>query len=710
MRYAARLLKGHEMPHTALYRRRHFAGAVQPPPVVATITPIPTSIAITGLGTTSNITGVTRSPAADSAKTVTAISSNPAIASVSGSIAIADGATTSTGSIVVTGVSVGAFSVMLSEYGGGQIANPANVSGTVAAASGPAPSFTISSMSIVQGVAINRDLRSGLSSNAPAGGSFAVDGSSAPVPAGLTISGNYFVGTTNAAAVPNNGIKFIYTAGATQIVSNPFPIYILANTSFDSSGRWTPARDPDGTVPALKFAELPLKTWVEIANTNNQDLLKPIYDSLGETLYQVGSDRYLGKFTNYNGCAIEPGGRKTFFCGGGHVGGSDNSVDEWDTATLSWRIIAHPSKVGRDGFTAEDYQIFADSLRSWDGTGYIRAYSRSSTGFAAKIAPGFSHYQWLETLGPARFVSDPSEVIFANGDPASAWATHTTGVIDYDPLDGGFGDILPDHMPTPRHMYSGFTVNNANELLCVTRSIWKCLRDGTGWLKANVAGARNYYPAGLAVGESTWVLDDPVNNRVLRGGCGSNCGQTTPGYFYYGSCIAINKTTLATSNVGGLLPSTLTISQLNMGDTFQMACQVGRLGLWLNSTYASSFNLDTNVAIGYDLTGTYLNWSNEGRVAVHVPALNKILRFDTYAGRVGSQDPLPCFAMDAPANAGPVGPSGRGTLNIAPFAIDASALPSAPSILMYNRIWLYNNSYLVYVPFGDTNVFICRVA
>lgn len=92
---------------------------IRPVSSAATLTPTPATLALAAGGANGTITGVTRSIAAAGAKTVTATSSAPGVATVSGSLAIADGATTSTGSVTVTPVAAGNATITLQESGGG---------------------------------------------------------------------------------------------------------------------------------------------------------------------------------------------------------------------------------------------------------------------------------------------------------------------------------------------------------------------------------------------------------------------------------------------------------------------------------------------------------------------------------------------------------------------------------------------------------------
>lgn len=506
----------------------------------------------------------------------------------------------------------------------------------------------------------------------------------------------------------------------TTIVSPPVPVRIYTSTpgaTFNGSGHWTPQKDGTGKVLASEWAGLPLKEWRQWSNTNMEAVIKPILDAGGYNIYRHGSAGFGGITVGYSGAAIKPGGGEAYFHGGGHEDGSDNTVVKLDTERGTFSIAAYPSKVGVDGYTAEDDQIFALARQSAlvDRINII-PYTRSSTGFASKIHMSFSTFQWVECVGPARYVTDPNEVVFPNGGKLLNLYSQRVRVV-FEDSGGEISDIMPDGRPTSRHTYSGFVWVDNTKLMLAVRSNWWCNLNGTGWRRYPQPGSR--VPQTLnKVGEMIWTMYDPATRKVYKGGCGGECHSTTPAYFFYGAMQAINVDTGATTEVNNIRAPSLIAAMLNPGDHYKTFTVAGRkivhIEAWSQYTYVdyvgrqfmNTYDIDTQETRGFEITGNMTQLSNEGNPCIYHPGLSKVYYFD-------SRSPsLPCRSVSIVPTGTPIAGLYQAPQTLETFA-NAASLPVAGnpshSPLIYTRLWLFGD-VIVYCPYAGKDLWVARIA
>jgi hypothetical protein len=461
----------------------------------------------------------------------------------------------------------------------------------------------------------------------------------------------------------------------------------------------------------IDFASLPLQTWTEMPNsTFNTSGLKEALDADGATLYSYGSDKVGAALTNFNGMAWDYVNGRAWATGGGHHGGSDNSVFKLNLNTMQWSVDSIGTKVGKDGFTAEDADLYARSkdytvygggptFPPWNpatlGTNpYKRAYSRSSTGFAVNTGSTFSQIAWREVPGPAgpfaneaeynAFLAAPDKLHFPAIQGAnSAW------------------DIMADGRPSTRHWYGGqFYLPTRDEIFFAVRGFWR-YKPGTGWdLCSTYYKVPQYNHA-----EKVWFQYDEINDVIYNGGCGSDCVNN--GYFFYSNGVKINPVTQTEVAVNFITDwnSSRVLSGDSMIVSFKAGRWIGGVGGIDTPDKGWSFHLDTSEKRILTFVGaSYTGSRAEGNACVYIPETGKLWLFDTHTNS------LPCWEYDIDAQqAG--GPGGTYTVasRLKSFS-NASSLPVNNAGLMYNRVTYWQQKkVLVYVPSDNANVWVCRV-
>ena len=521
--------------------------------------------------------------------------------------------------------------------------------------------------------------------------------------AGVTVTGAGLTLTYNGVApIAANAVPaFRWTATrASTMTLSPLANVRIAAPLPPVPGAWNPARNAQGVIPSSEWQALQYRTWTRWANTNASTVLKPLFDSSGHTLYQLGSNKLDSIFDNFNGAAVKAGGTRAAFYGGGHEGGSTNAIVEFDVLTGMWRIIDYGTKVGVGGMTQEDYVLYADNARSANvGSIYIKPYSRSPTGFAAKVQNSFSFFGWLNCIGPERYSNNPNEVVYANGGTVSSYNSQIPNVQIAFPGDlYGAYDIFPDGKPTPRHTYAGFLYIDDNKLMNITRSTWFANRT-TGWISRNNGGR-----VGQAkpVGELLWSILDGPNNRVLKGGCGSNCSGTVPAYYFYRQGVFIDTTTGAETDSPNLFPASIPQNVLNSGDTFNAAFVAGRRVGWASGTHMATYHLDTGAKVGYEFSAPTGIPMQEGQPSIYAPSLGGVLLFNSNTAK------LACTFIATDTMAAPL-PNGNIPVTPTVFPLANSViLPQVP--LVYTRLWMLEaENVLIYASQFNNDLFVCRM-
>lgn len=111
-----------------------------------------------------------------------------------------------------------------------------------------------------------------------------------------------------------------------------------------SNGRWTPARNPDGTIADESWALLPLHQVVEWAGTALESQLAPPYGAEG-TFRDWGVEGIRAHFDNWAGAAFDEATGRFFCFGGGHAGSSNNMLSCFDARTGKWSVAIPPTPV-----------------------------------------------------------------------------------------------------------------------------------------------------------------------------------------------------------------------------------------------------------------------------------------------------------------------------------------------------------------------------
>jgi hypothetical protein len=507
------------------------------------------------------------------------------------------------------------------------------------------------------------------------------------------------------------------TYGSTSLLTSATTYDYSLVTSVTGSQNWTAYQywhqastivrsdSTRGAVPAgINFAALPLQTWTEITNSAFESAVKPTLDAAGATIYSYGSDGVSAAITNYNGMAWDYVGGRGWATGGGHDGGSDNSVFLLNMNTMKWSVDSIGTEIGKDGFTAQDADLYSMAdVYSFDGTlpawgainqfnPYKRAFPRSSTGFAVNTGGTFSTVAYKEVPGPAgafanqaeydAFVAAPQKIAFpAIGNPLQ-------------------GDIMFDGRPATRHWYGGqFYSPTRGDILYAVRAMWR-YTPGVGWVNAQTSYTIPQYNNT----ENVWFQYDEVNDVLYKGGCGSDCYVTN--YFFYGGAVQINLDTLTETPVTVITNPTST-PVVVAGESQITTFKAGR---WIGGIYSATngwrFNLDDSTKQKLTFTGTgYSGNTSDGNASVYIPTLGKMWLFDTHTTS------LPCweYDIDAAAAGGP-----NGTYTVAARTktfTNSAALPATPGPgLVYNRLTYWpQKKVLVYVPNATSNVWVCRV-
>lgn len=463
----------------------------------------------------------------------------------------------------------------------------------------------------------------------------------------------------------------------------------------------------------IDFSTFPLQTWTEIPNSRFESTVKPLLDAAGNVLYRWGSDKVGAVMTNFNGMAWDFDGNRAWAHGGGHAGGSDNSVFKLDLNTMTWAIQNPGSLVGVDGFTAEDDLLWgsinARINGSWDeviaaggtpGNVEVRSYSRSSTGFAMAYGTSFSQFCWIACTGPARRLT-------TKADHDAMWAFYPANF--QVPITGPSDiyttyDLMPDGRPASRHMYSGQIYSKGrNELVYIVRALYRCKVDGTGWIRYQDGGRQvlNRY-----AGEYIWLQYDDQNDIVYKGGCSSDCYIN--GNYYYTNGVKFQMSTLAESDVSLVDASAFpnTIGSVNSGSSQMFSYKTGRwIGGVCSTGYGWQYNLDTGAKRNIQSVGTtFSGYVSERATAVYVPELGKLWAFNT------NVQSLPCYEydIDSPQAGGPFGTYTVQT-RTKTFS-NSAALPPNTGGLVYNRLTYWpQKKVVVYIPAQDTNVWVMRV-
>ena len=576
------------------------------------------------------------------------------------------------------------------------------------------PALQVPSQFVVQNQSAASDFRSYLT-NIAAGGTFALEVGS--LPTGLTISGNGMLGSVTTAAATYASITVRYTNGAATVVSNPFSIVVGDGAVFNAQGQWTPPRDGAQTILPTAWQTLPANTWVQVANTAMVPIIKPQFDAIGATLYAYGSAGLAGLVASYSGTALSPNGNRAILAGGGHEDGACNGVVEFDVPKMQYIIRDFGSRVGVDGFTAQDAVMYGDTRQGVVSASRIniREYARSATGFAAKLFASLSTFAWVNALGPARLVTDPEAIVYPNNGKVNSWQSQPFHIAFENPPPGDQNQlcIMPDGRPAALHTYNGNQIIN-NEYWSLTRQVSRCRLDGLGWRLHPAVGARFGYSHPVAIGELTWSIHIPSLGKVYRGGCGGNCQSP---YTYYGAADEIDTTTGAMTIKYGLTTN-VNNQQLYLG-THDAFCVDNNRAIWSMNVYPAdvnyqgfpdrpiyvlSYDFVTNVKYACEVSyDNILMTAGEGQSQVWMPNINRLLRFDTNAGKA-----YKCIAIDIT----PSGPTNAQGAFIKPRVLFPLANSATVPVggLVYNRIWNYTDyNVLVALTNANGNVCVCRV-
>jgi hypothetical protein len=100
-----------------------------------------------------------------------------------------------------------------------------------------------------------------------------------------------------------------------------------------------PAFGSDGRVSEAFWSSLPLRTWIEVAGTRMDQLLR----KLPPGFQDLGVEGFSAITADWSGAAFDSETGRIWCCGGGHLGSSNNGLYELDLERMSWRIAMQPS-------------------------------------------------------------------------------------------------------------------------------------------------------------------------------------------------------------------------------------------------------------------------------------------------------------------------------------------------------------------------------
>jgi len=480
---------------------------------------------------------------------------------------------------------------------------------------------------------------------------------------------------------------------------------------------WQPTRDVNNAI--TNFSALPERVWVEIPDSQISNQITPLLDATGHTIYKGGDGGVAAVIDSYNGMAWDFTGRRGWAHGGGHALGSDNGVYKLNLDTFKWSIEALPSHPTLE-MAADMGVLYTQGVKNSGQYGTtdtnaanIRIYplAESSTGFALMNYLSYTVFSWCEVQGPARYVlrTAVATILCPNGVPytdATARATYSHLAYAGQALEGptNQSDVMPGGKPTARHTYNGIVyLPGSQEILMAVRAYWRCKVDGTGWVLYPDGGRKVYGPT-YVNSEGTWTFADEVNNRIVRGGCLSECYQNN--YYFYNFGVYYNPTTGVETATPRLTDSG---SITQAGNLMHHPYKYGRtIGGWMPNGYGWNYNLDSdsNPAAGrklYYMTGTlYTGDYGEGVSTVAIENLGQLWLFD---------GPSRIFWSVDLANATPGGPNNSlQVFTQREKLANNTYVPRGPADLNYTRC-TYDpvNQMFIFVTQGTMNTWVCKL-